>query len=41
LSVRHLLETLDLLYDTFGNHRLGVGWAKELVKSQKWLREAK
>jgi hypothetical protein len=40
-QVRHLLETLDLLFDTFGNHRLGAGWSRELVKIQKWLREAK
>jgi hypothetical protein len=36
-QVRHLLETLDLLFDTFGNHRLGAGWPKELAKIQKWL----
>ena len=36
-QLRHLLETLDLLYDAFGQRRLGAGWAKELVKVQKWL----
>jgi hypothetical protein len=36
-QVRHLLETLDLLYDAFGNHRLGLGWLKELGKIQKGL----
>jgi hypothetical protein len=35
--LRHLLETLDLLYDAFGRVRLGEGWPKELVKVQKWL----
>jgi hypothetical protein len=35
--LRHLLETLDLLYDAFGRHRLGAGWPKELQKIQKWL----
>jgi hypothetical protein len=36
-QLRHLLETLDLLYDAFGNHRLGAGWPRELAKIQKWL----
>lgn len=35
---RHLLETLDLLFDAFGNHRFGPNWNKELGKIQKWLR---
>jgi hypothetical protein len=35
--LRHLLETLDLLYDAFGRVRLGEGWPKELIKVQKWL----
>jgi hypothetical protein len=35
--LRHLVETLDLLYDAFGRHRLGAGWPKELQKIQKWL----
>jgi hypothetical protein len=36
-QLRHLLETLDLLYDVFGRRRLGGGWPKELIKLQKWL----
>ncbi len=36
-QLRHLLETLDLLYDAFGRLRLGSEWAKELAKVQKWL----
>jgi hypothetical protein len=36
---RHLVETLDLLYDAFGRVRLGSGWGKELGKIQKWLRK--
>jgi hypothetical protein len=36
-QVRHLLETLDLLYDAFGNHRLGPNWPGELAKIQAWL----
>jgi hypothetical protein len=35
--LRHLLETLDLLYDAFGRVRLGEGWPKELTKVQQWL----
>ncbi|HJT75809.1 MAG TPA: hypothetical protein VJ739_01270 [Gemmataceae bacterium] len=35
--LRHLVETLDLLYDAFGRVRLGEGWPKELAKVQKWL----
>lgn len=36
-QIRHLLETLDLLYDAFGSHRFGSGWHKELGQIQKWL----
>jgi hypothetical protein len=36
-QLRHLIETVDLLYDTFGRTRLGEGWPRELVKMQKWL----
>jgi hypothetical protein len=36
-QLRHLVETLDLLFDAFGRLRLGDGWAKELAKIQKWL----
>jgi hypothetical protein len=35
--LRHLIETLDLLYDTFGRQRLGGDWSKQLAKIQKWL----
>ena len=38
-QLRHLLETLDLLYDAFGNRRLGNGWPRELGKMQKWLQQ--
>ncbi len=37
--LRGLIETLDLLFDTFGQLRTGGGWAKELAKMQKWLHE--
>ena len=36
-QVRSLIETLDLLYDAFGQRRHGAEWPKELAKMQKWL----
>jgi hypothetical protein len=36
-QLRHLLETLDLLQDAFGQRRAGDDWSKELAKMQKWL----
>jgi hypothetical protein len=36
-QLRHLLETLDLLYDAFTQQRAGEGWPKELARIQKWL----
>jgi hypothetical protein len=36
-QLRHLLETLDLLYDAFNEKRAGDRWTKELAKMQKWL----
>jgi hypothetical protein len=38
-QIRHLLETLDLLYNAFGEVRFGDGWTKELAKIHKWLKE--
>jgi hypothetical protein len=35
--LRHLLETLDLLYDAFGRRRAGGSWSKELARIRKWL----
>lgn len=37
-QLRHLLETLDLLYSQFCQVRLGADWAKELAKIKKWLK---
>ena len=37
VQLRNLLETLDLLYDAFGERRFSAGWPKDLVKIQKWL----
>jgi hypothetical protein len=36
-QLRHLLETLDLLYDAFSARRASDGWTKELARIQKWL----
>ena len=36
-QVRALIETLDLLFDAFGQVRFSGEWSKELVKMQKWL----
>lgn len=36
-QIRHLLETLDLMYGAFTERRLGEPWGKELAKMKKWL----
>ena len=36
-QLRHLLETLDLLYASFLQHRLGEAWTREAAKIKKWL----
>jgi hypothetical protein len=37
-QIRNLIETLDLLYDAFGQKRFGSEWESELVGMQKWLK---
>jgi hypothetical protein len=37
-QLRSLIETLDLLYDAFGQKRFGHDWEKELLGMQKWLK---
>jgi hypothetical protein len=37
-QLRHLLETLDLLYDAFAAKRASDAWPKELSRMQKWLK---
>jgi hypothetical protein len=37
-QIRSLLETLDLLYDAFGQKRFGKDWEAELAGMQKWLK---
>jgi hypothetical protein len=37
-QIRGLIETLDLLYDAFGQKRFGPEWEAELTGMQKWLK---
>ncbi len=37
-QIRNLIETLDLLYDAFGQKRFGKDWETELAGMQKWLK---
>jgi hypothetical protein len=39
-SLRHLVETLDLLYDAYGRRRIGPSWAGELGRIRRWLQAA-
>ena len=36
-QLRHLVESLDLLYDAFGRARFGQQWPDTLVRMQRWL----
>jgi hypothetical protein len=36
-QLRHLIETVDLLYDSFLCRRLGTDWQKEQERMQQWL----
>src|SRR5581483_8354345 len=35
--IRHLLETLDLLYAAFSERRCSTAWPKDMAKIKKWL----
>jgi hypothetical protein len=37
-QLRHLLETLDLLYQAFLRRRLTDSWSKEVARIRKWLK---
>ena len=37
-QLRGLIETLDLLYDVFGQKRFSKEWETELANMQKWLK---
>ena len=39
-QIRSLIETLDLLYDAFGQQRFGKPWPDTLAKMQKWLAQS-
>jgi Putative exonuclease, RdgC len=36
-QIRHLIETVDLLYDAFLARRLATEWSEELGRMQRWL----
>lgn len=36
-QIRHLLESMDLLYQAFLQRRLAEDWSKELARMKKWL----
>jgi hypothetical protein len=40
-QLRHLLETLELLYDAFLQDRLGERWTKETARIRKWVERTK
>ena len=39
-ALRHLAETMDLLYDAYGRCRTGQGWNTELGRIRNWLKVA-
>ena len=39
-ALRHLVETLDLLYDAYGRRRTGPEWSQELGLIRLWLQAA-
>ncbi len=39
-SLRHLVETLDLLYDAYGRRRTSPDWTGELGRIRRWLQAA-
>jgi hypothetical protein len=39
-SLRHLSQTLDLLYETYLCRRNGSGWNDELGRIRQWLQAA-
>ncbi|WP_422931270.1 hypothetical protein [Singulisphaera sp. PoT] len=39
-GLRHLVETLDLLYDAYGRCRTGPEWSGELGRIRSWLQAA-
>ena len=39
-ALRHLVETLDLLYDAYARRRTGPDWTGELGRIRRWLQAA-
>ena len=39
-ALRHLVETLDLLYDAYGRRRTGPEWGNDLGRIRRWLQAA-
>jgi hypothetical protein len=39
-SLRHLVESLDLLYDAYGRRRIGPDWSGDLGRIRRWLQAA-
>ncbi len=39
-ALRHLVETLDLLYNAYGHRRIGPNWANDLGRIRNWLTAA-
>jgi hypothetical protein len=39
-TLRHLVETLDLLYDAYGRRRTGPEWSNDLGRIRRWLQVA-
>ncbi|MDX2035299.1 MAG: hypothetical protein SFX72_01510 [Isosphaeraceae bacterium] len=39
-GLRHLVETLDLLYDAYGRKRISPEWTGELGRIRQWLSQA-
>jgi hypothetical protein len=39
-SLRHLAQTIDLLFDAFRRRRAGPGWSQEVSRIRRWLTAA-
>ncbi len=39
-AIRHLVETLDLLFEAYSNQRTGASWPGELGRIRNWLKAA-
>lgn len=39
-SLRHLVETLDLIFEAYGRHRTGMDWSGVLGRIRNWMKVA-